>query len=115
MLIFRGGLFTPCLWSCWSHVSFHLVYSAPFAEGIAEFAKQLGNCAVDTWGDLRELDRELRGRCSLRTLPEVKPQAAVDGGNFRAPQHGGAAALTARPWALQGPKSRASGQQGASG
>ena len=35
--------------------------SAPFVEGGAEFAQQLGNCGVATWGDLRELDREILG------------------------------------------------------
>ena len=35
--------------------------SAPFVEGVAEFAQQLGNCGVATWGDLRELDREILG------------------------------------------------------
>ena len=35
--------------------------SAPFVERVAEFAQQLGNCGVATWGDLRELDREILG------------------------------------------------------
>ena len=33
--------------------------SAPFAGGVAEFAQQRGNCGVATWGDLRELDRDI--------------------------------------------------------
>ena len=33
--------------------------SAPFEEGVGEFAQQLGNCGVATWGDLKELDRTI--------------------------------------------------------